>query len=686
MRIRPIRRSASLLLALGMAGAGLSSAIPASAAAPVTEIFSVPTVDGARIRVEVYRDPAFDPQPVILTYSPYNSLGEPNPSHDALADHFIPLGYARASADVLGTRGSTGCWDYGGLKEQQSGLDVVKFLAGQTWSNGKVGMIGGSYDGTTANMVAATGTPELKAIVPEAAISRWYGYAYNNGVRYFLNSEEPTDEGFDTPFAFDYGFNRTVAPDPDDPNFVATLLNRVGVCETESLDHTQEGYNNQPDYDQFWLERDYRKDASKFRAAVLLAHGWQDYNVKQEEGVGLWEALPVDNPATPAVEGVPFKIMYLTQQTHAGPSGAEWAPLLDRFFAHTLRGVENGIDKDPVRVITRGRSLTPSGSYSTLDPVFEQTWPPPTTGEVTVYLRDGGTLEPESGDDPVASYVDDAATSEEASTQQPNGSPSWLFYQSAPLEKELRLVGSAVLDAWVRPENTGQHLTPLLVDVDPDGGAHIVERGFLNLSYRNGLATAQPTSGEWVNAKVALLPQDFTFPAGHRVGLIVQSSNTVWAVPGAAGQVEISQSTTTARGVAAGTSSLVLPAANAGTSGPGPKFVSFNKCKGRSLTIVGTQGKDRIKGTKGRDVISALGGNDRVRGGRGKDVICGGRGNDRLRGGVDKDRLVGQNGKDRLNGGSPGNQGANRPGKKRGDVCAGGRGKDRTRGCERGRA
>ena len=102
---------------------------------------------------------------------------------------------------MLGTRGSTGCWDYGGAKEQQSGVDVVKYLADLPWSNGNVGMTGVSYEGTTANMVAATGIPELKGIVPIAAISRWYGYAYNSGVRYFLNSVEPTDEGFDTPLA-----------------------------------------------------------------------------------------------------------------------------------------------------------------------------------------------------------------------------------------------------------------------------------------------------------------------------------------------------------------------------------------------------------------------------------------------------------------------------------------------------
>ena len=271
--------------------------------------------------------------------------------------------------------------------------------------------------------------------------------------------------------------------------------------------------------------------------------------------------------------------------------------------------------------------------------------------------------------------------------QQPSGSPSWLFYRSEPLTEPLRLAGSAVLDAWVRNENAEQHLTPILVDVDPDGGVHLVERGFLNLNYRNGLSTAQPSANEWVNAKVQLLPQDFTFPAGHSVGLIVQSSNTVWAKPGAAGQMEISHSATTSRGATAGASQLMLPVVGAGTDDNGGRTpTGGERCKGKPVTILGTPGADKLRGTRKRDVISALGGNDQVRGGRGKDVICGGGGNDRLRGGRDKDRLAGQQGKDRLNGGSPGNQGAHRPGKKRGDVCAGGRGKDRNRGCERGKA
>ena len=148
----------------------------------------------------------------------------------------MPKGYARAVADVLGTRNSSGCWDYGGADEQQSGVDLVNFLAAQPWSNGKVAMIGGSYDGTTATMVAARGedVPGLAAIVPIAGISRWYGYAYGDGVRYFLNSERPTDEGIDTPLAFDFGLARTPPTDPSDPLFGDKLASRANPCESAS--------------------------------------------------------------------------------------------------------------------------------------------------------------------------------------------------------------------------------------------------------------------------------------------------------------------------------------------------------------------------------------------------------------------------------------------------------------------
>lgn len=533
-----------LLLSLAFAAAALGTSAPASASEEAYEVHHVRTVDGAVVRVEIWRDTSYDArkQPVVLTYSPYNSLSEPETARDSLGEDLVPEGYARAVADVLGTRGSTGCWDYGGPKEQQSGVDVVKYLARLPWSNGRVAMTGGSYNGTTASMVAARGpeVPELKAIIPIAAISRWYGYAYGNGVRYFLNSDVPTDEGFDTPLAFDAGLAKTVAADPMGQHFADTLRSRAAECD--AVEHNQEGYSRNPDYDGFWRERDYRKDARRFRAAVLLAHGWRDFNVKQEEATELFRRLPVDRPGTRRVEGVPFKLMYLTQGTHSGGTdGPQWDGLLQRFLAHTLKGERNGIRTEGP-VITEGSS---SGGATRFR--VARDYPLPATAPTRLWLRGaaaghdgrlvGGPADRRRAGSPagVASYVEAGGSTEELPLR------SGLTYLSRPLARPTRIVGSAVLDAWVKVSNETMHLTPVLVDVAPDGSTTTVSRGFQHVDYRNGLRRADPVTDRWIRVRARLLPQDHTLAPGHRIGVLVQSSNTVWAVPGNPGQVEVAQ-------------------------------------------------------------------------------------------------------------------------------------------------
>jgi X-Pro dipeptidyl-peptidase len=510
-------RAALLALAVALALPGV-----ALGAEPVFEDYKVPTVGGAEIAVEVMR-PADNPDaPVILTYSPYNTLSEtttPNLANDDVGQHYLEKGYARAVADVLGTRNSSGCWGYGDADEQQSGVDLVNFLAAQPWTNGKVAMIGGSYDGTTATMVAARGedVPGLAAIVPIAGISRWYGYAYGDGVRYFLNSERPTDEGIDTPLAFDFGLARTPPTDPSDPLYAEKLASRANPCE--AADHTVKGYDRTPDYDAFWLERDYRKDAPNIRAAALVAHGWQDYNVKQEEGVDLYRALT----------NTPFKRLYMWQAGHSTPGAANWQPLLDRFFDHTLLGVDNGVNSEPP-VITEGRSATQTSTGFRA----EAAWPPPGTKATRLYLSreaTGGTLtrRPTEG---TASFRDFATSTEEQSTRMPTAESGWLFFRGAPLETDTRMTGAARLELSLEVDRDHAHMTPLLVDVAPDGSTKTVSRGFLNLLYRDGLASAKPLPpGEPVSATVTFKPQDQTFEAGHSIGVLVQGSNTVWAVP-----------------------------------------------------------------------------------------------------------------------------------------------------------
>jgi Tol biopolymer transport system component len=83
-----------------------------------------------------------------------------------------------------------------------------------------------------------------------------------------------------------------------------------------------------------------------------------------------------------------------------------------------------------------------------------------------------------------------------------------------------------------------------------------------------------------------------------------------------------------------------------------PSWEYIYSCAGKRATIVGSDGPEKIKGTKRRDVIVANGGNDKLSGLAGNDVICGGSGKDKLNGGKGNDKLLGQAGKDTLKGGA----------------------------------
>lgn len=76
----------------------------------------------------------------------------------------------------------------------------------------------------------------------------------------------------------------------------------------------------------------------------------------------------------------------------------------------------------------------------------------------------------------------------------------------------------------------------------------------------------------------------------------------------------------------------------AGVTIPVDAGASAVTCRGRTAAIVGTDGWDDIPGTRGNDVIHALGGFDAVDGRGGNDVICGGPGAHSLRGGAGNDR------------------------------------------------
>lgn len=115
-------------------------------------------------------------------------------------------------------------------------------------------------------------------------------------------------------------------------------------------------------------------------------------------------------------------------------------------------------------------------------------------------------------------------------------------------------------------------------------------------------------------------------------------------------------------------------AAGGAPGGTGPNTTGrVPRCAGKKATIVGTNGRDRLKGTRKADVIVALGGNDKIDGASGNDIICAGAGNDTVSGGNGNDKVYGEAGKDKVSGGAGRDKLSGGAGN---DTLSGGKGND----------
>ena len=492
-----------------------------------------PTSHGKRLRAHA-----------ILTVSPYSALGR-----NGDADTWTKRGYARMYADVIGTGDSGGCYDYGGRREKESEYDLVQWISKQPWSLGRVGMTGGSYDGTTAMAAAVMRPPALATIVPVAAISRWYDYAFSSGRRYTYTDEElgpeglshATDEGVDTPLAFDFGLAVPPPTDVRDPGWAERVQKTMVFCD--ELTHLREGYSPTPDYTAFWKERDYAALAGKVTIPVYVQANWGDWNVKQETGLRFFDALTHSS----------VKRMWFGQRWrgHGGPGGdtgvTDW---MDRWVAGVHNGIENRLQ--PVTSETADSTGTPGRT----------TWANRTAPQVFA-LTAGHALAATAGG---AGSVDVALTGTETeedmlASVSPGGHGTWAASVSAPLRKDLRIFGKATLRLRV---TSGRTWLPLAVSlVDLGGGESTaqvaVTRGWLDTRYEAGLERQRPQGAGTRTDVVVLKPMDYTFRKGHRIALLISGDELDWVAPATSTDAPCATCQSFSISLGKGGSSLTLP-------------------------------------------------------------------------------------------------------------------------------
>ncbi|MEV4639799.1 Xaa-Pro dipeptidyl-peptidase [Actinoplanes sp. NPDC049548] len=488
-----------------------------------------------------------------------------------LDNYFVPRGYAVAFADSLGTGGSTGCPTSGGRNEtlgmkavvdwfngRARGFDAAGAPARASWSTGRTGMIGVSYNGTLPNAVASTGVRGLETIVPIAGISSWYDYYRANG-------------GVVAPGGFQ-------GEDTDVLAKAVLTREHPEVCADVMAGLERDQDRETGDYSAYWAERDYVRDAGKVRASVLLVHGLHDDNVRTQQAGQWWAAL--------ARTGVPRKI-WLHQAGHTDPFNVRrdvWLDTLHRWFDQWLYKIDTGIMREPLADV----EVAP-GQWRTA-----ATWPVPGTRPMTLALggpaADGrpGTLQPwPARPGARQSFVDDPArTAEDLVADELTTDPNRLAYLSAPLTTEARLSGTP--EVGVRADLAGKspYLTALLVDygtadryagirtvpgqdcigpgIPEDPGCfnrreyatqstplEIVSRGWLDV--RNRLSPSRTTpieAGRPYTFRWNLQTEDHVFAPGHRIGLVLISTERDHTLRYPAG---------TEVGVRLGVSKVVLP-------------------------------------------------------------------------------------------------------------------------------
>ena len=132
----------------------------------IDNLVRIPMRDGVGLYADVYRPFEDGKYPVIVSRTPYSTERYPS-AYDA-AVWFSRRGYVYVFQDVRGRHESEGKWEPF-RNDIEDGYDTIEWAARQPWSNGKVGMEGGSYLGHVQWRAAMAAPPHLVTIFPKVA-------------------------------------------------------------------------------------------------------------------------------------------------------------------------------------------------------------------------------------------------------------------------------------------------------------------------------------------------------------------------------------------------------------------------------------------------------------------------------------------------------------------------------------
>jgi uncharacterized protein len=494
------------------------------------ELVRIPTADGIELSATLFFPSEGDgPWPAVMEALPYRKddlTASYRPSYAELAES----GYVVCWLDVRGTGSSGGiATDEYSEAERRDLVEVIDWLATREWSSGAVGMFGTSYGGFTSLQAALERPPALKAIVPIFASDDRFA----DDVHYFGGALKQLD-------VVDYPtYMVAMNALPPVPAIWGDGWREEWDRRVEALDPWFLTWLSHQRRDAYWRSGSAREAIEDIEAATMMVAGWADGYTNIA-----FRSLPRFRAPARLLIG-PWAHA-ATETSVPGPN-IRLAPELIRWFDRWLKGIENGIDREPPIVLFAERSTLPDplrtevrGSWR-----FEPAWPParrsPT--ELALVKADAGGLASDDGPDDLPIRGDVGAQAwiscagvmpwVQPDDQRPDEARS-LTYTWEPLDGELEILGHPTLRVRVTSDVPVAYLSAKVCDVFPDGSSSLVVRGLLNLTHRHD--PAEPIAlGPGVAAEIELEFEacSWTFEEGHRVRLDLASADwpNAWAPP-----------------------------------------------------------------------------------------------------------------------------------------------------------
>jgi len=469
----------------------------------------------------------------------------------SLVSTWVPRGFAVVHSDAPGTGWSQGCVTIGSAPEQLAPKAIIDWLNGRakgfttpdgseevraTWSTGKVGMTGTSYNGTIPLAAAITGVSGLEAIIPIAPNTSYYHYYRSNG----LVRHPGGWLGEDIDFLYDF-------VNSGDPA-------KRDRCNASFRDgEFARGRDRASgDYNEFWAVRDLLPGVRRIRAAVFMAHAFNDWNVVPEHSVRIYEALK---------GRVPLRAYF----HQGGHGGAPPLAMMNKWFTRYLYGIENGVEREPrawiVREIGpdagdppaaatagRGRGRAPMPP-----PVPYADYPNPDASPVTLHLQAGGNrvglLNTEQVRNQGREKLVDNVEIGGPALAAAQASEHRLLYSTRELTAPVHLSGTSQITIRLAASKPAANLSVWLVSLPwrdgPIGPANLITRGWADPqnhasltkggNYDSRVRGVPLEPGRFYTLTFDLQPDDQIVPAGTRIGLMIFSSDrdfTLWPRPG----------------------------------------------------------------------------------------------------------------------------------------------------------